>query len=143
MKNSGKFATYATPKKNSVPLSFEKDGIRYKMCSDCNAVVQKKKENNGKKRLTHTATHRTCYKCMRFLENSDFTLRATGTYFSACKNCNKYGFSHIRRAMVRNSEGSFTSKEFNELLAKFDACTICVSANGVTYLVGEKFRGPN
>lgn len=102
-----------------------KDGIRYKMCTECNALVQVKKKEKGKERLTHTDTHRTCYKCMRFLKNSDFTRRATGSYYSACKDCNKYGFSHVRRARVKNAEGSFTAKEFTELLTKFDACPMC------------------
>ncbi len=102
-----------------------KDGIRYKMCAACNQVVQRKKERNGKKRLEHTDTHRTCYKCMRFLENSDFTRRTNGTYFSACKECNKYGFGHVRRARLKNAKGSFSAKEFRDLLSQFDACPMC------------------
>ena len=49
-----------------------KDGIYYRMCKDCNEEVQKKKLENPGKRLKHTDTHRTCYKCMRFLENTNF-----------------------------------------------------------------------
>ena len=95
------------------------------MCAACNADVQRKKEKAGKQRLKHTDSHRTCYKCMRFLANSEFTRRATGTYFSACKDCNKYGFGHLRRARIKNAEGSFTAKEFNDLLSRYDACPMC------------------
>jgi len=111
--------------KNISEFILRKDGIRYKMCAACNADVQRKKEKAGKQRLKHTDSHRTCYKCMRFLANSEFTRRATGTYFSACKDCNKYGFGHLRRARVKNAEGSFTAKEFNDLLSRYDACPMC------------------
>jgi len=102
-----------------------KDGIRYKMCSSCNNKVQEKRTRNGKKKLEHTETHRTCYKCMRLLEKSDFTRRATGSYYSACKECNKYEFSHLRRARVKKAEGNFTAEEFHKLLANFEACPMC------------------
>ena len=102
-----------------------KDGIYYRMCKDCNEEVQKKKLENPGKRLKHTDTHRTCYKCMRFLENTNFTKRATGTFFSACKECNKYEFQHVRRARINEAEGSFTAKEFNNLLKQFDKCPMC------------------
>lgn len=102
-----------------------KDGIRYRMCSTCNQVVQEKKKEAVRNKLEHTDTHRTCYKCMRFLGNSEFTRRATGTYFSACKECNKYGFGHLRRARVKNAKGVFTAQEFRDLLSRFDACPMC------------------
>ena len=35
-----------------------KDGIRYRMCRQCNSEVQAKKHRNPK--LEHTETHRTC-----------------------------------------------------------------------------------
>ena len=102
-----------------------KDKVRYRMCSDCNDDVQKKRTQFGNKKLHHTSTHRTCYKCMRFLDVNEFTKRASGNYFSACKDCNKFVFAHNRRARLRNAEGSFTTKEFNQLLKKFDACPMC------------------
>ena len=30
----------------------------------------------------------------------NFTKRSVGTYFSACKECNKYEFQHTRRARL-------------------------------------------
>jgi len=103
-----------------------KDNTYYRMCKKCNEHVQRKKlENKGRKRLKHTNTHRTCYKCMRFLKVDLFTRRSTGTYFSACKECNKYEFGQVRRSRLLEVEGSFTTKEFNELLLKFDACPMC------------------
>ncbi len=103
-----------------------KDGRYYRMCMPCNEEVQKKKleKKKGKKNI-HTATHRTCYKCQRFLTNDNFTKRSVGTYFSACKECNKYGFAQTRRSRLMNSEGSFTSKEFNEKLKLYDSCPMC------------------
>jgi len=102
-----------------------KDGLRYKMCKICNEEVQKKKFKNKSKRLEHTSTHRTCYKCMRFLTVDNFTRRATGTYYSACKECNKYEFQHTRRSRLSEAVGKFTQKEFNELLKKYDECPMC------------------
>ena len=103
----------------------KKDGIYYKMCKMCNELVQKKRKENPTKRLKHTLTHRTCYKCMRFLEVVNFTRRSNGTYFSGCKECNKYVFQHTRRTRLKNSGGSFTRKEFNELLKQYDTCPNC------------------
>ena len=99
-----------------------RDGKYYRVCIKCNWEVQK---NRGKKRLKHTASHRTCYKCLRVLKNINFTRRSTGTYFSACKECNKYGFAQTRRARLLQSEGSFTSREFREKLKKYEKCPIC------------------
>ena len=59
---------------------------------------------------------------MRFLPNNNFTLRATGTYYSACKECNKYEFQHTRRARILEAGGTFTQKEFSDLLEQYDAC---------------------
>lgn len=99
------------------------DGIRYRMCKQCNADVQLKKSNNTK--LQHTDTHRTCYKCMRILTVCQFTRRSNGTYFSACKECNRYVFGQTRRCRLKNVEGSFTAAEFNDLLKKYEACPMC------------------
>ena len=111
--------------KNVDEFILRRDGLRYKMCKVCNEEVQKKKLVNKGKRLRHTDNSRTCYKCMRFLPVTNFTRRATGTYFSACKECNKYEFSHTRRARLHEAGGKFTQKEFNELLKKYDACPMC------------------
>ena len=62
---------------------------------------------------------------MRVLKNESFVRRSTGIYFSACKECNKYGFAQTRRARLVASEGSFTSKEFKEKLSLFKKCPIC------------------
>jgi 5-methylcytosine-specific restriction endonuclease McrA len=102
-----------------------KDGLIYKICKLCNKQVQTKKKKNKNKNLTHTESHRTCYKCMRFLKNEKFTLRSVGTFYSACKDCNKYEFQHKRRSLLSNSKGSYTSREFEELLKKNPVCPIC------------------
>ena len=72
-----------------------KDGIYYRMCKDCNNEVQKKKLENPGKKLKHTDSHRTCYKCMRFLENKNFTKRATGTFFLHAKNVINMNFNML------------------------------------------------
>lgn len=111
--------------KNLEEFIKRKDGIYYRMCRTCNEEVQKKKLENPGKRLKHTDTHRTCYKCMRFQPSENFTRRSNGSYFSACKECNKYEFQHVRRARILKSEGSFTTKEFNDLLKDHDKCPSC------------------
>tara|TARA_Y100001980_G_C14331142_1_gene148457 strand:- start:56 stop:598 length:543 start_codon:yes stop_codon:yes gene_type:complete len=103
-----------------------KDGKYYRMCMDCNEYVQRKKleRKKGKKNL-HTETHRTCYKCQRFLTNDNFTLRTAGTYFSACKECNKFGFSQTRRARIKSSGGIIDPKQFQEKLKLYETCPMC------------------
>ena len=44
---------------------------------------------------------------------------------SACKDCNKYEFQHKRKSLLSNSKGSYTSREFEELLKKNPVCPIC------------------
>jgi len=102
-----------------------KDGKYYRMCMKCNEEVQKEKLKRKKKKNLHTDTHRTCYKCQRFLTNDNFTRRSVGSYFSACKECNKYGFAQTRRSRLKNSEGSFTTREFNEKLKLYEFCPMC------------------
>ena len=128
--------------KNEDEFILRKDGLRYKMCMDCNEEVQKKKLENKGKRLFHTEKDRTCYKCMRFLPVTNFTRRSTGTYFSACKECNKYEFSHTRRARLLEAGGKFTQKEFNDLLKNITH-VLCVKGNGLIYhyLNIKKFHG--
>ena len=100
-----------------------RDGIRYRMCRQCNSEVQAKRRKNPK--LRHTRTHRTCYKCMRLLEKEQFTRRSNASYYSACKDCNKYEFAHLRRSRLRKSTGRFTKEEFETLLKEFDTCPMC------------------
>ena len=76
-------------------------------------------------KLKHTDTHRTCYLCKKFLPVIHFTQRSTGTYFSACKECNKHVFSQRRRARMRDAEGEYSLKEWNELVQKHDVCPMC------------------
>ena len=104
----------------------------------CNRDVQRKKAANGKK-LHHTLENRTCYKCMRFLPNTNFTKRSDGTYFSACKECNKI-FKHTRRARLAEAGGKFTWKEFEERLKKYPCCPMCSRKwEEIPLLKGQKF----
>ena len=109
--------------KDLVQFTRRKDGKYYRMCKECNDKLHLGKAK--RKHLHHTDTHRTCYKCERFLPVKNFTRRATRIYFSACKDCNKYGFAQTRRSRILNAEGSFTTKEFNEKLKKYDCCPMC------------------
>ena len=102
----------------------KRDSTYYNMCRSCFSEILLRK-SKGKKRLHHTATRRTCYLCRRFLSANSFTRRATGTYFSACKDCNKNVFQHRRRARLSGAEGSFTTKEWKQLLAQYDRCPAC------------------
>jgi len=113
--------------KTAKPLSHfiqRRDSTHYNMCRSCFSEILVRK-SKGKKRLHHTATKRTCYLCRRFLSSEEFTRRSTGTYFSACKDCNKNVFQHRRRARLAGSEGSFTTREWQELLAQYSACPGC------------------
>lgn len=117
---------YLCNKKKSLDnFILRKDGLYYQMCKTCNQKVQNKKLKNKTKKLKHTNTYRTCYKCMRFLLSNQFTKRSNGSFFSACKECNKYEFQHIRRARLMKVGGKFTSNEFNKLLAMHDVCPDC------------------
>ena len=64
-------------------------------------------------RLSHTATHRICCLCRRTLPNCGFTRRSTGTYLSACKDCNRHVFAQRRRARLKNVGGSYTTDEWH------------------------------
>jgi len=84
-------------------------------------MVKKQK----KRRHYHSATKRTCYKCLRLLPVDRFTRRSNGTYFSACKECNVHVFGQNRRARERAAEGSYTTAEFKALSKQYDACPDC------------------
>ena len=101
------------PMQQSVPRPFHSQAEQhhYNMCRSCLSGVLLKK-SKGKKRLHHTATERTCYLCRRFLPVAEFTKRKTGTYFSACKDCNKNVFAQRRRARLKSSEGQFSTAEW-------------------------------
>ena len=101
------------------------DSRYYRMCRTCFSAVLKKRDGEKSRRLKHTKTHRTCYLCRRFLPVNQFTRRKTGTYFSACKDCNKNVFGPRRRARLNKSDGSFTTKEWEALLAKHKCCPGC------------------
>jgi 5-methylcytosine-specific restriction endonuclease McrA len=79
----------------------------------------------GRVRLYHTDTHRTCYKCGELQPISSFTLRSDGTYYSACKDCNRNVFKQTRRARKMQAPGSYTTAEFQVLLAQYPACPYC------------------
>jgi hypothetical protein len=75
--------------------------------------------------LPHTATERICYLCRRLLPNECFTRRSNGTFFSACKECNKHVFAQRRRARLLASEGEYSVAEWLELLSKHPVCPRC------------------
>ena len=97
----------------------------YDMCSVCLSAILRAGRPSKRDKLRHTETHRTCYLCRRFLAATSFTRRSNGTYFSACKDCNKNVFAHRRRSLLAEAEGTFTTAEWHALLAKFDACPAC------------------
>ena len=100
------------------------DARYYNMCCVC--VSEILLPRSGKKvRLKHTQTHRTCYLCRRFLPILNFTRRTDGSYFSACKECNRHVFAHRRRARMKESDGSYTTEEWNTLVAQFKCCPMC------------------
>jgi hypothetical protein len=105
----------------------KRNSTHYNMCRSCLSEVILRK-SKGKKRLHHTEIERTCYLCRRFLPVSDFTRRATGTYFSACKDCNKNVFAQRRRARLAGAQGSFSTREWETLLAQFESCPMCKRA---------------
>jgi 5-methylcytosine-specific restriction endonuclease McrA len=114
--------------KTSKPLkafTLRRDGRHYRMCSDCLSKSLSKNADGRRRKLSHTDTHRTCYKCSRLLPCELFTKRANGTYFSACKECNKYEFQQVRRSRLLDVGGSFTTGEFFALLRQFPECPMC------------------
>src|SRR5947207_2561068 len=66
----------------------------YGMCRACLAEVMLARGPGAiKRRLTHTDTERECYLCRRILPIDGFTRRRNGTFFSACKACNRNVFA--------------------------------------------------
>jgi hypothetical protein len=74
--------------------SIEEPG--YNKCRTCVSEIEALKATGS--RFANTETHRGCYMCMRVLPVERFTRRSTGTYFSACKDCNKHVFGPRQRA---------------------------------------------
>jgi hypothetical protein len=101
------------------------DDRYYRMCRACVSEILTQRPTEQRQRLHHTDTHRTCYLCRRVLPVNQFTRRSNGTYFSACKECNRHVFAQRRRARLLSAEGEFSTKEWLQLLTKYDRCPIC------------------
>lgn len=102
------------------------DNQYYNMCRACVSEIMLESRQQKRQRLTHTDTHRTCYLCRRFLSVEEFTRRSIGTYFSACKDCNRHVFAQRRRARLKGAEGSYSRAEWEALLAQYDHCPMCL-----------------
>lgn len=103
-----------------------RDGRVYEMCRACvRAILRRAPGGRQRQRLVHTGTRRTCYLCRRLLSNRQFTRRASGSYYSACKDCNKLVFAQRRRARLLAAEGEFTQAEWEAVLAKHVECPGC------------------
>lgn len=101
------------------------DDRYYRMCRSCVSEALARREGAEKKaRLPHTESHRTCYRCRRFLDTSAFTRRTNGTFFSACKDCNR-NFGHRRRAREKGAGGDYTVEEWQGLLVAHPHCPGC------------------
>lgn len=55
-----------------------------------------------------------------------FTRRSNGSYFSACKECNRHVFAQRRRARLNAAEGEYSLAEWQALVALFDHCPMCL-----------------
>lgn len=102
------------------------DDRYYRMCRACVSEVLVVRAGSGRRRLLHTASHRTCYLCERLLPVGEFTRRANGSYFSACKDCNRHVFAQRRRARLQAVGGSYTTAEWEALVAQFERCPGCL-----------------
>jgi 5-methylcytosine-specific restriction endonuclease McrA len=104
----------------------KKNGTLYGMCSPClSEILAGAGSDRPKTRLPHTDIDRVCYLCRRRLPNREFTRRSNGTYFSACKDCNKNVFAHRRRARLLAVGGTFSTSEWLDLLRRYSACPRC------------------
>lgn len=104
------------------------DDRYYRMCRACVSEVLLARGRRRPGRLAHTDTHRTCYLCDRGLPVSEFTRRSNGTYFSACKDCNRHVFAQRRRARLAAADGSYTTAEWDALVSQYDRCPACLRA---------------
>jgi hypothetical protein len=78
------------------------------VCRVCVSDILSGSPAQKREKLTHSATHRTCHLCRRFLPNDRFTRRSNGSYFSACKVCNRHVFAQRRRARQKSAGGTYT-----------------------------------
>jgi len=101
------------------------DDRHYRMCRGCVSEILLRR-SKGKTRLPHTDTHRVCYLCRRTLPVANFTKRSSGTFFSACKPCNRHVFGQRRRARLIGAAGSYSLAEWRSLLATYDRCPMCL-----------------
>ena len=101
------------------------DARHYKMCRDCVSEILSRRAT-GKRKLAHTASHRICYLCDRTLPVDRFTRRSNGTYFSACKDCNRHVFAQRRRARLAGAGGAYTHAEWTALVAQYEKCPRCL-----------------
>lgn len=101
------------------------DDRHYRMCRACVSEIMLARPER-KERLAHTATERTCYLCRRILPVSEFTRRSNGTFFSACKGCNRHVFAQRRRARLKAVGGSYSVAEWITLAAQYDRCPMCL-----------------
>lgn len=103
------------------------DDRHYRMCRACVSEILLAR-SKSKTRLPHTTTRRVCYLCRRTLPVGHFTKRSDGTFFSACKACNRHVFGHRRRARLAAAAGSYTVAEWRALVASYDRCPMCLRA---------------
>ncbi len=101
------------------------DDRRYRMCRACVSEILARR-GAKRPRLAHSSTHRTCYLCDRMLPVTSFTRRSNGTFFSACKDCNRHVFAQRRRARLAKAGGSYTLAEWSSLVAQHDRCPMCL-----------------
>ena len=102
------------------------DARHYAMCRACVSEIMAGSRDGERVRLMHTPTHRTCYLCRRVLPVGEFTRRSIGTYFSACKACNRHVFAQRRRARIKGATGSYTTAAWESLLAQYERCPMCL-----------------
>lgn len=100
------------------------DDRHYRMCRPCVSEIMAARTGK-RERLAHTDTHRICYLCRRTLANAEFTQRSNGTFFSACKECNRHVFAQRRRARLQSSEGSYTTMEWQQVVSQYERCPMC------------------
>jgi 5-methylcytosine-specific restriction endonuclease McrA len=104
------------------------DDRHYSMCRQCVSEILTSRNTGKKQRLAHTETDRVCYLCRRTLLAKNFTLRSNGTFFSACKDCNRHVFAQRRRARLKGASGSYTVREWEVLLRLYTRCPRCLRA---------------
>jgi hypothetical protein len=102
------------------------DDRHYAMCRACVSEIITTRNGPKKRRLSHTALERICYLCRRTLPNGQFTKRSNGTYFSACKDCNRHVFAQRRRARLNAADGSYSLSEWQALVALYEHCPLCL-----------------